>query len=329
MDGLVTVFGASGFVGGHVVRVLARRGWRIRAAVRNPHLERAERLRVHGRVGQVDVVAADVRRPESADAALEGAHACVNLVGLLYERGRQRFGAVHAQGAHNLAEAAARRGIEALVQMSAIGADAESRSTYARTKAEGEAAARRAVPSAVVLRPSVVFGAEDQFFNRFAAMAARSPALPLVGGGRTRFQPVYVGDVAQAVASALDDRAAWGRTFELGGPDVYTLREILELVMRETGRARLLVPLPFFAAGLIGRASDLVAPILPFAPVITRDQVELLRRDNVADPALPGLAELGIAPVAAEAIVGSYLYRFRKSGQFSTLAPDRSASAGA
>lgn len=326
MDRLVTVFGGSGFVGSSVVRVLAAQGWRVRAAVRNPHLERAERLRVSGITGQIDVVAANIRKPESVASALDGAIAVVNLVGVLFERGRQRFGALQAQGARNVAEAAAGLGVQRLVQMSAIGADAESSAAYARTKAEGEQAAFKAFPGATVLRPSVVFGTEDQFFNRFGAMAASALALPLVGGGGTKFQPVYVGDVARAVAAALSDPSTMGRTYELGGPTVYSFRDILELVLRETGRERALLPLPFFAANLMGRAFDLVMPVLPFDPPLTAGQVELLRRDNVVSGAFPGLRDLGITPVAAEGLIGGYLYRFRKAGQYSTVTPDKSAS---
>lgn len=326
MDRLVTVFGGSGFVGSNVVRRLAQGGWRIRAAVRNPSLERAQKLRVHGVTGQIDLMAANIRKPDSVAAALEDSVAVVNCVGVLFERGGQRFTALQAQGARTVAETAARLGIEQMVHISAIGADAASASTYARSKAEGEQAVLAAVPSATVLRPSVVFGAEDQFFNRFAAMAATGPALPLIGGGGTRFQPVYVGDVGRAVATALDDFAAQGRTFELGGPNVFTFREVLELVLRETGRSRPLIPLPFFVAGLIGRAADVFTPILPFDPPLTRDQVELLRRDNVVDPDLPGLEQLGVTPTAPEGIIGGYLYRYRKAGQFSTITPDKSAS---
>jgi NADH dehydrogenase len=324
MDRLVTVFGGSGFVGSNVVRILASQGWRIRAAVRNPHMERAERLRVHGLVGQIDVVAANIRKPDSVLVALDGAQAAVNLVGVLFEKGRQKFGALQATGARNVAEAAANLGVHRLVQMSAIGADPGSKAAYARTKAEGEQAVFKAFPGATVLRPSVIFGTEDQFFNRFGAMAAVAPALPLVGGGETRFQPVYVGDVAKAVAAALSDPSAMGRTYELGGPTVYTFREVLELVLRETGRKPALLPLPFFAANLIGRAFDLVTPVLPFDPPLTSGQVELLRRDNVVSPGMPGLQDLGITPVAAEGLIGSYLYQFRKAGQYSTITPEKS-----
>ena len=324
MDDLVTVFGGGGFVGNNVVRILAQNGWRVRVAVRRPHL--AERVRVHGQVGQIDVVAANVRMPASVGRALDGAQACVNLVGVLAERGRQRFATVHAGGARNVAEAARERGIERLVHVSAIGADAESASRYARSKADGEAAVRERVPGAVILRPSVIFGAEDQFFNRFAAMARLSPVLPLIGGGGMRLQPAYVGDVARAAVRALEDPSARGRTFELGGPRAYTMREIMELVVRETGRARPLVPLPFSIAAMIGSVGDVFAPVSPFEAPITRDQVEMLKRDNVPDSSLPGFAELGVTPTGPEAIVGAYLYRFRKAGQYSTLEPQKSAS---
>jgi NADH dehydrogenase len=326
LDRLVTVFGASGFVGQQVVRNLARAGWRIRAVTRNPHQERAQRLSVHGVVGQIEVVAGNIRKPESVHSCMADASAAVNLVGVLYERGRQRFQALQAMGARSLAEACVANGVEQLVQVSAIGADAGSSAAYARTKAEGEQAVFQLVPTATVLRPSVIFGTEDQFFNRFGAMAATAPALPLIGGGATRFQPVYVGDVAKAVTAALTDPAARGRTFELGGPKTYTFRQILELVLRETGRQRALLPLPFFAANLMGRGFDLVTPVLPFAPPLTAGQVELLRRDNVVSEGALGLQDLGITPTAPEGIIGSYLYRFRKAGQYSTLEPEKSVN---
>ena len=317
MDDLVTVFGGSGFVGNNVVRLLARAGWRVRVAVRRPHL--AERVRVHGQVGQIDLVSANVRMPGSVERALEGAVACVNLPGVMRETGRQRFATVHVGGARNVAEACREAGVQRLVHMSALGADAQSESRYARSKAEGEAAVREAMPGAVILRPAVLFGSEDQFFNRFAAMATMAPALPLVGGGRTRFQPAYVGDVAAAVVRGLTLPEARGRTFELAGPRSYSFREILELVLRETGRKRLLLPLPFPIASAIGAAFDLVAPISPFAPPLTRDQVALLKRDNVASPGAPGFAELGITPTAPEGIVEAYLYRYRRGGQYAVL----------
>jgi NADH dehydrogenase len=312
MQGLVTVFGGSGFVGSHVVRALAKRGLRLRVAVRNPG--RGYKLRMLGDVGQIEVVQANVRNPASIARALAGAQACVNLVGILHESGRQKFQSIHAMGARNLAEAAKAEGVERFVQVSAIGADPESPSKYARTKAMGEAAVREIIPSAVILRPSIVFGAEDSFFNRFAAMASFSPVLPLIGGGATRFQPVFVGDVAAAVAGAVMDRATEGRTFELGGPGTYSFKALMQLICRETGRRPLLAPVPFPIAALIGLGGDLVGGLI--APPLTSDQVEQLRVDNVAAPGAPGLAELGVEPTPVEAMLPTYLFRYRKGGQY-------------
>ncbi len=314
MQGLVTVFGGSGFVGRYAVRALARQGWRIRVAMRRPHL--APELRVMGDVGQIELMQANVRHPDSVAAVLEGAQACVNLVGVLYQRGRQGFEALHASAPGTIAEAAARRGVSRLVQVSAIGADAGSPAHYARTKAAGEAAVRAAFPDAVVLRPSVVFGPEDDVFNRFGAMAAVSPVLPLIGGGATRFQPVYAGDVGAAIAAAFTARAGPHPVFELGGPGVYSFRELMELVLKETMRRRALVPIPFPLAALMGRAGDVWGSVLPFAPPITGDQVALLKRDNVADPGLPGLAALGVTPTALEAVLPTYMWTYRRGGQF-------------
>ena len=312
MQGLVTIFGGSGFVGAQVVRALAKRGLRLRVAVRNPG--RGYKLRMLGDVGQIEVVQANIRNPASIARALGGAQACVNLVGVLYEAGRQQFQAVHAMGARNIAEAAAATGVGRLVQMSALGADPESSSKYARTKAMGEAAVREVLPGAVILRPSIVFGQEDHFFNRFAAMSTLSPVLPLIGGGASRFQPVFVGDVAGAVASAVVDPATAGKTYELGGPGVYSFKALMQLMERETGRRPFLAPVPFPMASLIGLVGDLVAGIIP--PPLTRDQVELLRADNVVSPDAAGLAELGVQPTALEAILPTYLYRYRKGGQY-------------
>ena len=314
MQGLVTVFGGSGFVGMQVTRALAKRGYRVRVACRRTNL--AYRSALMGEVGQIQVMQANVRVPSSVERALEGADAAVNLVGVLFEQGRQRFHSLHAQGARTIAEAARARGIKTLVQVSAIGADADSKSKYARTKAEGEAAAREAVPTATVVRPSVVFGPDDDFFNRIGALAGRSPLLPLPGGGHTRFQPVFVNDVAAAIAGCIIDPAARGKTFELGGPSVYSFKELMQLVLSQTQRNCLLVPLPWPLARLIGVAGDAAASVLPIAPPLTSDQVELLTRDNVCSGALPGLADLGITPTAVEAIVPTYLYRYRKGGQF-------------
>ena len=310
---LVTVFGGSGFVGRNVVRALVRDGWRVRAAVRRPDL--AGHLQPLGSVGHIHAVQANLRYPDSVAAAVRGADAVVNLVGILHKSGRQSFDAVHAFGAEVVAECAAEAGATALVHMSAIGADAESSSAYARTKAAGERAVLGAFPTAVILRPSIVFGPGDAFFNRFAGMARMFPALPLIGGGHTRFQPVYVADVAAAVAVALAGRATPGTVYELGGPEVFTFRELMEFILRETGRKRLLVPVPFWLAIL----EAWFLQRLP-KPLLTVDQVRLLKRDNVVSEAAAAsgrtLEGLGIAAHSIEAIVPAYLDRFRKSGQF-------------
>ncbi|HTK36044.1 MAG TPA: complex I NDUFA9 subunit family protein [Caulobacteraceae bacterium] len=314
MQGLVTVFGGTGFVGRYAVRALARDGWRVRVAIRQPNL--APELRVMGDVGQIELTQANVRVPSSVEQALDGAAACVNLVGGgLYQRGPQTFEALLAAAPRAMAEACVRQGVGRLVHVSAIGADADSASKYARAKARGETAVRAAVPAATVVRPSIVFGPEDDFFNRFAGMAAMAPALPLIGGGGTRFQPVYAGDVGAAIAAALADPAAAGRTYELGGPGVYSFRQLMEVVLKETCRKRPLVPVPFGIAKLLGVAGDM-AGVLPIAPPITSDQVELLKRDNVAEHGLPGLAELGVSPTPLEAVLPTYLWAFRKGGQF-------------
>lgn len=315
MQGLVTVFGGSGFVGSQVVRALAKSGYRVRVAVRQPNL--AYRMRMLGDVGQIEVIQANVRNAPSVARALEGAEAAVNLVGVLWESGRQQFQSLHAMGAKTVAEQAAAAGVKRLVQVSAIGADADSDAKYARTKAEGEAAVRAAFPTATIVRPSIVFGQDDKFFNKFGQMAASAPALPLVGGGATKFQPVFVGDVAAAIAKIIATPGAEGQTFELGGPTVYTFKELLELVLTETGRARVLAPLPWPIAGLVGKLGDIQASILPLAPPLTTDQVALLKAgDNVVAPGAKGLADLGVIPTAVEAVVPSYLYRYRKGGQY-------------
>jgi len=315
MQGLVTVFGGTGFIGRQVVRALARRGYRVRAAARNEGA--GYRLRMLGDVGQIEVVQANIRNRASIERALDGAVACVNLVGVLYETGRQGFQSVQAMGAKTVAQCAAAQGITRFVQMSALGADANSASKYARSKAEGEAAVREVIPTAVVIRPSIVFGPEDSFFNRFGQMAAISPVLPLVGEN-TRFQPVFVGDLAAAIANAVENGAVAGQTFELAGPTIYTFRELMELVRRETGRHPALLPVPWPIAKLIGIAGDIQAKLM--APTLTSDQVELLRHDNVPAEGSLGLAALGVTePTAVEAVIPTYLYRYRKGGQYAEL----------
>jgi len=306
---LATVFGGSGFIGRYVVTNLARDGWLVRVAVRRP--DEALFLKTAGAIGQVTPIATNVRDRPSVARAVQGAAAIVNLVGILHEIGRQRFQAVQAKGAGMIAEEAARAGARRLVHISAIGADANSKSEYARTKAEGEAAVRQAFPTATILRPSIVFGPEDGFFNRFAKMAQLSPALPLIGGGKTRFQPVYVGDVAEAVVKAIETPAAAGQTYELGGPKIYSFADLMRLLLHETGRKRLLMPLPFPVASLMGA----VLQCLP-SPQLTADQVRQLKRDNVVSDGAVGLANLGITPTAVEAIVPTYLDRYRARGYY-------------
>ncbi len=312
---IITVFGGSGFVGRNVVRELARAGYRVRVAVRTP--KNAHFLQPMGNVGQIGVMYADIRDDATVARAVHGASAVINLVGILFERGKQKFAALQAEGAERIAEKAKAAGVGRFIQVSAIGADAGSESVYARTKAEGETRVRNHYPDVTVLRPSIVFGPEDDFFNRFASMATIAPALPLVGGGKTRFQPVHVDDVADAVVRCLSDPKTKGRIYELGGPSVMTFRECLELMLRVIERKRLLVPLPFPIASLMGS----VAQWVPFgAPVITADQVKLLRHDNVVgltgDERIGTLEDLGITPNAPEAILPTYLYRFRKHGQY-------------
>lgn len=315
MHGLVTVFGGSGFMGAQVTRALAKQGYRVRVAVRRPGL--GYRLPLMGDVGQIEVVQANLRNPESIGRALDGAEGCINLVGVLYETGRQSFAGLHAQGAEEIAAACAAHGVKRMVQVSAIGADAQSPSKYARTKAAGEAAVRKLLPQAAIVRPSVVFGVDDALFNRFASMASLMPMLPLPGGGDTKFQPIFVGDAAAAIVAALREPSAAGKIFEIGGPDIYTYRQLIELTLAQIHKTRLLVDLPWGLAKLIGRLGDLQAKVLPFAPLLTADQVELLQHDNIASKSLPGLKALGVsAPVAVEAILPTYLYRYRRGGQF-------------
>jgi NADH dehydrogenase len=315
MTMLVTVFGGSGFVGRYVVRALARAGHRIRVGVRYPN--RANFLVPIAHVGQIHIVRTNIADADQVAQALRGAQAAVNLVGILYESGRQRFQRLHAEAAGNIAAVAKREGLQSLVQISAIGASTQSESLYARSKAEGDGRVRDAFPAATILRPSIVFGPEDDFFNRFAGLARISPVLPLIGGGRTRFQPVYVCDVAEAVLRCVENAETAGRTYELGGPNVYTFKELMQLVMAETHRRRLLLPVPFPIAML--KAS--VLGLLP-RPMLTRDQVRLLRQDNVVSANARTLADLDIEPDAAEAIIPKYLWRFRREGQFEYPPPE-------
>lgn len=315
LDTLVTVFGGSGFLGRNVVRALCKRDYRVRVAVRRPEL--AGYLQPSGKVGQVHTVQANLRYPASVEAALRDSHVAINLVGVLTEGGAQTFDAVQAKGAETIAKAAAAAGAR-LVHVSAIGADAQSPSRYARAKAAGEAAVLAAVPAATIFRPSVVFGPEDQFTNRFAAMARMFPVLPLIGG-ETKMQPVYVGDVATAIADAVDGKAKPGATYELGGPEVLTMREIIETILEITDRERLLMPLSFGLA----RFNAAFLQFAPGALKLTPDQVTLLERDNIVSEAAKAagltLEGLGIEADSLEAIAPQYLWRFRPQGQFQRM----------
>ncbi|MBR2692113.1 MAG: complex I NDUFA9 subunit family protein [Aquamicrobium sp.] len=314
---LVVVFGGSGFVGRHVVRALAMRGYRIRVACRRPDL--AGHLQPLGNVGQIQPIQANVRVRWSVDHAVQGADHVVNLVGILYESGRQRFGAVQDFGARAIAEAARSVGA-GMTHVSALGANVDSESAYARTKALGEKAVLETVPDAVIYRPSINFGPEDDFFNRFAAMARFSPALPLLGGGKTRLQPVYVGDVAEAIARSVDGAVEGGKIYELGGPKVLTFKECMQEMLAVIERKRLLVSVPWWAARL--QAS--ILELLP-KPLLTNDQVTQLQSDNVvSDEAIKEgrtFAATGITPRTIGAILPSYLWRFRATGQFDQRKP--------
>lgn len=321
---LVVVFGGSGFIGRQVVRALAKKGARVRVAMRRPHL--GHELRVLGDVGQIQLIQANVRFPESVEAALVDADAVVNLVAVLHENGQQNFESLHVEGARTIAEAAARRGVTRIVHFSALGA-APKGAKYARTKYAGERAVLEAAPSATIMRHSIVFGPEDHFFNRFSEMA-RNPLLygmggtiPLIGGGKTKFQPVFVGDVADAVVAALQSDDARGRVYELGGPRVYSFKELLQYVCDETDRHPPLLPLPFIFAHPIGLLTNWAFALTPWDPPLTGDQVTMLKRDSVvgADPGALTIADLGVTPLeTVEAITPNYLWRFRPYGQFQT-----------
>lgn len=325
--GLVTLFGGSGFVGRYAARALVKEGYRVRVAVRRPHL--AGDARLAGPPGWVDIVQANIRNRESVDRAIEGAVAVVNLVGILFEKGPQSFEAAQRDGATSVAQACADAGIERLVQISAIGANADSKSDYARTKAEAENAVREAVPGTVVLRPSIVFGPEDEFFNRFASLACSPvmsvlPFLPAIGGGETRVQPVYAGDVADAIVAAVTREDAVGQTYELGGPRTYTFNEIYDFIGETIDRKRYKIWLPFLIAKPMGYVMALLYRYIPpFCwgflgdPPLTGDQVELLKTDNTVDEGALTLADLGVTDQeSVEAVVPTYLWRFRSYGEF-------------
>lgn len=313
---LITLIGGSGFVGRNIVRALAKQGYRVRVACRRPDL--AGHLQPLGNLGQIQMVQANVRYPQSLEAACRDSDTVINLVGLLANSGQQTFDACHVAGAEACAKAAKAAGARAFIQISAIGADAEAEANYARTKAEGEQAVQAAFPGAVIVRPSIVFGPGDGFFNRFAGMARISPVLPLIGGGATKFQPVFVGDVAAAVTAIVGGKGEAGEIYELGGPEVLTFKQLLEFVLETTHRSRLLVPVPF----AIAKLKAMFLQLLPYAP-LTVDQVKLLEHDNVVSAAAEAenrtLEGLGITPEGIEAIVPGYLGRFRPRGQFDQL----------
>jgi NADH dehydrogenase len=318
MQKLVTIFGGSGFVGRYVARRMAKAGWRVRVAVRRPN--EAHFVRIYGSVGQVEPVFANIRDDASTAAAMMGADAVINCVGILAEGGRNTFAAVQSDGAARIARLAAAEGIGRMVQISAIGADRDSDSDYARTKALGEAAVMEHMPNTVILRPSIVFGAEDQFFNRFAGMASNIPVLPVVGPN-TRFQPVHVDDVAAAAAMAAGGHGKAG-IYELGGPEVHTFRGMMQVMLRVIRRRALLLTVPFFAARLMAFGLDMIQKLsfgVIHNGVLTRDQVRNLARDNVVTGAHPGFEAFGIDPVPMEAVLPDYLWRFRNSGQYAEI----------
>jgi NADH dehydrogenase len=323
-DRLATVFGGSGFLGRHIVRALARRGWRVRVAVRRPDL--AAFLRANGAVGQVEAVQANVRFPASIAAALSGADAAVNAVGAKIKRGALTYEAVHVVGAATIAQAAAQAGARALVHVSGIGADAASPSLFVASKGRGEQAVLEAFGGATILRPSIVFGPEDDFLNRFGALSRFCPVLPLFADGKTKLQPVYVGDVAEAAAQVLDGVGKPGTIYELGGPRVMTLREAAEFTLRTVERRRMLLPLPIGPSRALAGATELASAIslglFPALLTTTRDQVELLARANVVSEAAQSqgrvLSGLGVAAQAMDAIAPAYLVRFRKTGQYAS-----------
>lgn len=311
--GLVTVFGGSGFLGKHVIRALVKDGWRVRVPMRRPHT--GQDLRVIGNVGQIQLVQANLRFQSSVERAVAGSDAVINLTGILFESGKQTFDAVHVQGVETIAKAAHEAGIANVVHMSAIGANKDAKSEYSSSRGRGEDVLRNIMPSADILRASILFGPEDSFFNRFAQMANIAPALPLMGGGESKFQPVYVADVASAVAR----RVAYGSNgslYELGGPKTYSFKELMEFLLETIDKKRLLVPVPWFAANMMGFIGEM-SGWLPFLdPFLTRNQVLDLKNDNVVGAEVKTFTDLGITPETIEAIVPTYLVKYRHYGQF-------------
>ena len=324
---IVTVFGGSGFLGRHLIKRLVSQGITVRAAVR--HMDHAIFLKPMGDVGQIVPMSVEINDPEAVAVAVKGADTVINLVGILFERGKRTFERIHVDGAKVIAEAAQKAGVKHLVQISAIGADTTSASKYAKTKARGEEAVQNIFPGATIIRPSVIFGPEDDFFNRFAFLSRITPFLPvfgcsfppkriansfckfdIYGDGGTKFQPVYVGDVAEAIMTVLNDASLQGKTYELGGPRIYSFKEVMELMLEEIERRRILIPLPFWVA----KIQAFFFEFLP-KPILTRDQVELLKQDNVVSDNALGFKELGISPAAAEGILPTYLRRYRAGGQ--------------
>ncbi|MDW3181479.1 complex I NDUFA9 subunit family protein [Roseobacter sp.] len=318
MSKLVTIYGGSGFVGRYIARRMAKAGWRVRVAVRRPN--EAIFVKPYGVVGQVEPVLCNIRDDASVQAVMAGADAVVNCVGILAESGKNQFDTVQAEGAERVARLAAAQGVARLVHVSAIGADADSDSDYARSKAEGEAGVLEHMPEAVILRPSIVFGAEDQFFNRFASMSRFGPVLPVVGA-ETKFQPVYVDDVAKAAELALTGHAPAG-IYELGGPDVASFRALMQQMLEVIHRRRLVLNIPFFAARIMAFGFDMLQAVtlgLFTNSMITRDQVRNLANDNVVGEDVKTFADLGISPIAMTSVLPDYLWRFRPSGQYDAI----------
>jgi NADH dehydrogenase len=306
---IVTVFGGTGFIGRYAIQNLAKLGYTVRVPTR--YTADANALRPKGVVGQINPLSCNLRNPQSIAHAVRGSSIVINLIGVLTESRKSSFDFIHSEVPGRIARAAAEAGADRMIHISAIGANPDAVSKYAASKGHGEAQLREAFPQATILRPSIVFGPEDQFFNRFAAMARIAHALPLIGGGKTKFQPVYVGDVAAAIVNALTDGSTAGKTYELGGPEVLSFRQLMQLMLKVIDRSAILLPVPFGIAKLQARFTELV----PGKP-LTRDQVELLKRDNVVAKGAEGLAELGVTPTALELVLPQYLDRFAKGGRF-------------